>query len=125
MVGKNLAERGLAEGLGLPRLRVVRPETVKLLLLRQRRLIPLPLCGGHVEDDREVLGLEKLEHLDERGDVVAVHRAVVGHAQFLKDHTGEDHPLYMLLRPPGDFERLGATQLLDEVGGPFVQVDEP
>ena len=80
VVGKDLAERGLPKGLGFSRLRVVRSEAVKLLLFRQGGFVPLSLRGGHMENDGEVLGLKELKHLDEGGDIVAVHRTVVGHA---------------------------------------------
>ena len=125
MVGKHFTEGGLAQGFGFTGLRVVRAQAVKLLLLHQGRLKSLPLDRHHMEDHREILGLQEFKHLDEGRDVMPVDRTVVGHPELLEDHAREDHSLHMLLRPPGHLQRLRPTQLFNEVGRPLVQVDEP
>ena len=124
MVGENLTEGRLTQGLGLPGLRIVGAKAVKFLLLGQGRLEPFPLGCDHVQNDREILGFEEFKHLDQAVDIVPVDRAVIGHSKLLENHAGEDHPLHMLFRPTGHFQGLGSAELLDEVGRPLVQMNE-
>ena len=93
-VGEDLRVGAPAQRLGLAGLGIVRPQAVKLLLLLQRRLEAPALLRQHVQQHRPILLLEKLESLDQRGDVVPVERPVSTSARILRRCTqGHSMPL--------------------------------
>ena len=124
VISKDLAVGGLAERLGLARFGIIRSKTVKLFLLRQSRFIPFPLGRNHMEDHGEILGFQKLEHLDQIRNIVPIHRSVVGHSQLLENHAWENHPLHMLFSSPSHFQGLGSTNLFNKVCSSFVEMNE-
>ena len=92
-VGEHLGVGAAAERLGLAGLGIVGAKAVKFLLLLHGRLEAFALLREHVQQHGTVLRLEKLEGLDQRGDVVAVDGAVVLQAQFFEDHAGPEDAL--------------------------------
>ncbi len=121
-VGKDLGIGALAQRLGLARLRIVRPQAVKFLLLLQRRLEALALLREHVQQNGTFLRLQKLERLNQRGDVVAIDRPVILQAKLLEDHAGPQHALGSLFRLARHAQGPLAAHALNEFPGTLVQV---
>ena len=55
MIRKNLTVGRLPQRLGFARLRIIRSQSVKLLLLGHRGLVSLPLLRHHMKDHRKIL----------------------------------------------------------------------
>ena len=124
-VGEDLGVGAAAQRLGLAGLGIVGTEAVKLLLLLHGRLEALALLGEHMQQHGTILLLEKLEGLDQRGDVVAVDRAEVLQAQFLEDDAGPQHALGDLFGLARHAQRRLAAHFLHELAGAVVQIVEP
>jgi hypothetical protein len=92
-IGKGLCVGWHAGRFGLPCLRIIRPQTVELLLTVQRWLVAASLLGKNVKDYRPVFSLEELEGLNQQGQVVAVDGAVVLQAKLLEEDGGPEHAL--------------------------------
>ena len=63
---------------------------MELLRLLERGVEALALLGEHVEDDRVVAALSKLQRLDEQRQIVAVNRAEVAHTEFLENEAAAE-----------------------------------
>ena len=122
MAGKDLGIGPEAKGFRLPGLEVIGTQTMKLFLLLQGGLKPFAFLGKHMQQDRSLLGLQKLESFDQRRDVMAVNRTVVLQAQFFKNHARPEHALGSFFRLPGHQQRLFAAHLLDESSRLFMQM---
>ena len=86
---------------------------VEFLRVCPGRLVALALLGHALDEDGAVVGLGRLEGLDERLDVVAVDRADVADAELLEDEPGEEDLLGQLLEGPA-----GLDHGLGRAGGP-------
>ena len=95
---------------------------MKLLLLLHGGLEALALLREHVQENGAVLLLEKLEGLDEGGDIVAVDGAVIFEAELFEDHAGPEHALGDLFGLARHAQRGLAADHFDELAGAVVQV---
>ena len=66
------------------------PEAMKLVRLRDGRLIAFAFFGQNVKQDRLVLGLEKLEGADEQRNVVTIDRTVIAKTEFLENDARQE-----------------------------------
>ena len=121
-VGKDLGVGGHASGLGLAGFRIVGAEAVKFLLAVERGLKAAALLREHVQQDGAILGLEKLEGLDQQRQVVAVDGAEVLQAEFLKQDGGPQHALGGFFGAAHDLDGGFAAEALDDAARGVVQV---
>ena len=95
---------------------------MEFLLLLQSRLEALTLLCEYVQQDRTILLSEKLESLDERGDVVPVDRAVVFQPQLLEYDAGPEHAFGDFFGLAGHAQSDLTAHLFDELPGALVQI---
>ena len=113
-VGEDLSICRHAGRLGCAGLRIVRPESVEFLLAVKRRLEPAPLLREHVQQDGPVLGLEKLERLDQQRQIVSVDGAVVLQAELLEHDRWPQHALRSFFGAAHNFDCSLAADLFDD-----------
>ena len=121
-VGEDLGVGEPAGGFGLAGLGIVGAEAVKLLLLVEGGLEAAALLREDVQQHGAVLRLEKLEGLDEQGNVVAVDGAEVLQPELLEEDGGPQHALGGLFGAARHVERGLAAEALHDARGPVVQV---
>ena len=120
--GEGLGVGKLAGRLGLARLRVIRAKAVKFFLPVERRLVAAALLCQHVEQHGVVLRLEKLEGLNQEGNVMPVEWAVVMQAKLLEEDGGPQHAFGGLFGAARHFDGRLAADLLDDAVGLVVQI---
>ena len=125
MIRKNLTVGRLPQRLGFARLRIIRSQSVKLLLFGHGRFIAFALLRHHMKDHRKILNFQELKHLDQTANIMAIDWTVVGHPELFENHARKNHPLHMLLRPPSHLQSLGPAQLFNKVSRSLVQMHEP
>ncbi len=124
-VGEALAEKlGISRcgrGDGLAGILVKFSEAVELVGFFESGGVAFALLSKNVEDDRLVLGLEKLERAREESDIVAVDGAVVANAEVFKDDAGGEKIFQADLGFVSQFPGAFSGDPLDELGGFFVK----
>ncbi len=117
-VGEDLGIGGLADWLGLARLRIKGTKAVKLLLQVERRLEAAALLRQHVQQHRVVgLRLEKLEGLHQQRQVVAVDGTIVLQPELLEEDGRPEQALGGLFGAARHLRRRLATHPLDHAMG--------
>ena len=96
-------------------------EAVEFHRLHERWLVALALRGEDVEQHWLVLRLQEFERVDERRDVVPVHRPVVAQAEILEEHARRDEALHAGLDAVCEIFNAFAEELFDEPRGAVVQ----
>ena len=122
--GVDLRVGGGGGACDLAGLDVVLAEAVELARIFERGFVATALLRDDVQEHGLVAVLEELEGLDQQRQIVAVNRAVVTHAEFLKDHRGggrwllgggKDEALGALFHLAGEATDDLAAELLDEL----------
>ena len=114
-IGRRRRRRGFA-GFDL-----VFAEAVKLVRLRDRRLVAFAFFGQDVQQDRLVLVLQEFESADEQRNVVPIDRAVIAQTELLENHARHEQVLHAFLDLVREMQRGLAGDRLDESPRLFVQ----
>ena len=120
-LGKDLRVGLLPGWLGLARLRIIRPQPMKLLLLLQRRLEAASLLRNRVQQHGLVLALQELEGFNQQRQVVPIQRPVVAEAELLEQHARPDQSFGCLFRLARHVPDRLAAKPLQQSGRAIVQ----
>src|SRR5205814_3726518 len=107
---------------GLASLQFVFAKPMKFVRLFNGGLVAFAFLRENVEENRFLLGFQKLKCPDQQRDIVPINRTVVAQAQLLEDNARDNQPLYAFFDLMREFDRRFAGNRSDEIARFVVQM---